>query len=173
MKLSFGMILIIILILIVASMLSFFWLVLTPSWSFTVVTDKTGYTSRENIQIAVTLKNTGYIPQTITSGFADPIAIWVRLDTVTNGDNPDVWDSARPPLSVHVVNTVFAVSPDKPLIRTFEFNQSYIDQIYKSKPYLLFFNAVIPKADINGTSSVMQPDYQLFYAYTEITVTPT
>jgi hypothetical protein len=172
MKFTFGMVLIIVLALIVASTLSFFWLVLTPHWSFTIVTNKPSYTSTENIQITVTLKNVGYITQTITSGFSDPVGVWIEWTSADySGENPDVWDSSRPPYGIHIANTTFTILPDKTLTRTFEFDQSLLESSYRSKPYMLRINAAIPKTDRYATSDIIETEYQLFYAYARVNVT--
>jgi len=172
MKISFGVILIIVLVLLIASILSFFWVVLTPRWSFTVTTDKTSYTSTDDIRFTVTLKNTGYISQTITSGITQPVAVWIEVTAENGWWNPAVWDNGRPPNHLEPANTVFTILAGNVLTRTFEFNQSLIAQGYKSGPYTIRIDAVIPKADTPDSSYFMEQEHQLFYAYTQVTATP-
>jgi hypothetical protein len=152
--------LIIILVLVIAALTSFFWILLTPRWSFTIATNKTAYAIGEDVQITVTLKNTGYIPQSITSGVASPIIVWIDEDTA------QVWYA---PYNVQINQTTFTISPDQPLTRTFVWNQSWYNrEIY---PGTYYVRAAIPNADIFDISDVGTSSGRQFYARIEINIT--
>lgn len=166
-KLSFGAVLIIILVLVVTAMMSFFWVLLTPRWSFTIATNKTLYAAGEVVQITVTLKNMGYIPQSITSGITSrargltsPIIVWVEED------NAQAWFA---PSNVQTIQTTFTITPDQSLTGAFVWGGSWYDQ--KSYPGKYYVIAGIPNAQIVEISDVYAASGRQFYAYTEINIT--
>lgn len=163
MKLSVGWVLIIILFLVVAVMLSFFWVVLTPRWSFTVAANKAVYAIGEDVQITVTLKNMGYIPQSITSAVANPVIVWVDGE---GGDQK--WYA---PYHIPIDQTTFTIASDQSLTRTFTWNQSWYNQVRYPGQYRV--RAAIPNAGIVGISDVGDSSGRQFYAYTAINITST
>jgi plastocyanin domain-containing protein len=160
MRLSFGMVLIIILVLVVACLLSFFWVLLTPRWSFTIVTSKISYANGEDVQITVTLKNMGYIPQSITSAITSPVVVTVKKDGAF------VWYAPR---DFQINQTTFTIAPNQPLIRVFVWNQSWNDQ--KSYTGEYFIIAAIPNPKIVEISDVDTGSGRQFYTFTEINLT--
>jgi hypothetical protein len=161
-KLSVGWVLIIILFLVVAVTLSFFWVVLTPRWSFTVATNKAVYAIGEDVQITVTLKNMGYIPQSITSAVASPVIVWVDQESA------QAWYA---PYNVQIDQTTFTIASDQSLTRTFTWNQSWYNQVRYPGQYRV--RAAIPNAGIVGISDVGDSSGRQFYAYTAINITST
>jgi len=177
MKISFGMILIIVLALLIASFLSFFWVVLTPRWSFIISTDKTIYAPSDGIQFTVTLKNTGYIPQTITSGITrelsgttEPVFVVIEVQQDHNGlTGYYVWYNGDP----ITASASLTLPAGNSIARTYEFNQSLIEQGYRSGPYIIHIYAVIPKPGDNDMNDFLwQKDLQLFYTHAVIEIPP-
>jgi len=146
-----------ILVLVVGVTLSFFWILLTPRWSFTIATNKAVYAIGEEVQITATLKNTGYIPQTITSGFTSLVIVWVeRLP-----DDVQVWYA---PSHVQTNQTTFMIDPEQSLTRTFIWNGSWVNQVRYS------FKAAIPSANAVRMSDVDTEEGRQFYAQIEINI---
>lgn len=177
MKISFGMTLIIVLVLLIASLLSFFWFVLTPRWSFTITTDKTIYTSTDDIRFNVTLKNTGYIPQTITSGITrefsgltSPVFVVINVeDYHSGGMEYYVWYNGDP----KIASASLTLPAGDSITRTYEFNQSLIEQRYRSGPHIIYLYAVVPKpGDKDPNDFLWSKDLQLFYAHEVIEIPP-
>ena len=151
---------IITLVLVMTAIMSFFWILLTPRWSFTIATSKTSYANGEDVQITVTLKNAGYIPQSITSAITSPVVVTVKRDGAF------VWYAPR----VFQINqTTFTIAPDQPLTRAFVWNQSWNDQ--KSYPGEYFIIAAIPNPKIVEISDVDSVSGRQFYAFTWINIT--
>jgi hypothetical protein len=174
---SFGMILVIVLALLIASFLSFFLVVLTPRWSFTITTDKTIYTASDDIRFTVTLKNAGYIPQTITSGITrelsgitEPLFVVIDVEEDHNGlTGYYVWYSGDPKNA----SSSLTLPAGNSITRTYEFNQSLIEQGYRSGPYIIWIYAVIPKPGDNDMNDFLwQKDLQLSYAQKVIEIPP-
>jgi hypothetical protein len=159
-KLSFGGVLIIILVLVVGVMLSFFFVLLTPRWSFTIATNKAVYAIGEDVQITVTLKNAGCLPQSITSAFTDPVIISVEEF------GAQAWFA---PSSVQTNQTTFTVAPDQSLTRTFVWNGSWRNQERHSGTYSI--KAVIPSANAVSMSDVDTDEGRQFYAHIGIDIT--
>jgi hypothetical protein len=53
--------------------------IVTPSWSFSVTTDKPAYRLGENVTIIAVLKNTGFITHSFKSGLSDPVVVSVNF----------------------------------------------------------------------------------------------
>ena len=159
-KLSFGGVLIIILVLVVGVMLSFFFVLLTPRWSFTIATNKAVYAIGEDVQITVTLKNMGCLPQSITSAFTDPVIV-----SVEEG-GAQAWFA---PSSVQTNQTTFTIAPDQSLTRTFVWNGSWGNQERHSGRYSV--KAAIPSANAVSMSDVDSEEGRQFYAHIGIDIT--
>lgn len=160
MKLSFGAILIIVLILVASAMLSFFWVLLTPRWLFTIATDKADYAIGENVQITVTLRNTGYLPQSVISAVTGPVIVSVEEFSA------QVWWA---PADIKINQTTFTLTPNQFLVRTFVWNGSRWSQ--ERHPGTYTVKAMIPNAQIHAISDVDTEDGRQFYAYTTINIT--
>jgi hypothetical protein len=160
-KLSFGAVLIIIFIIIVVSLTSFLWVLLTPRWSFTVTTNKAVYANGEDIQITVILKNTGYLRQSITTAFTSPIIVLVE-----NQFSAQAWFA---PPDVQTGQTTFTLSPDQSLIRTFVWNGSWWNQ--ERHPGVCTVKAAIAKANDLRMSDVGDEEGRQFYAHVAISIT--
>ena len=159
-KLPFGGVLLIILVLVVGVTLSFFFVLLTPRWSFTITTDKAVYAIGETVQITVTLKNTGCLPQSITSAFTDPVIV-----SVEEG-GAQAWFA---PSSVQTNQTTFTIAPDQSLTRTFVWNGSWGNQERHSGRYSV--KAAIPSANAVSMSDVDSEEGRQFYAHIGIDIT--
>ena len=162
MRLSFGLVLIIILVLVVGCLLSFFWILLTPRWSFTIATNKTVYAIGENVQITVTLRNTGYLPQSITSAISDPVVV------TADSFNALAWAA---PWDVQISQTSYTIAPDQPLIRVFVNGTSHGITIKRDSLENTISMPVIPNAHIDEIGDIYFGSDQQFSAYTEINIT--
>lgn len=163
MKISFGRLLIMLLILILASMIYGFWLILTPRWSFTVTTNKTDYALGEDVRITVTLKNTGLIPQSMTSPVADPVMLWIEF---ASAPGAYAWFS-----DVHKNLATFTIAPGQALTRVFIWNQTWWDKT--NYPGAYFVQAAIPEPSLDDVNTVTIGYGRQFYAYSEINITAT
>lgn len=159
-KLSFGAVLIIALILVVSAMLSFFWVLLTPRWSFTIATNKAVYVLDENVQITVTLKNTGYLSQSVTSGVTDPVIVSVEEFSAQAWWAPD---------DIQINQTTFTIAPNQSLTRVFIWDGYWWNHERHAGTYTV--KATIPNAQIHEISDVDSPGGRQFYAYTAIDIT--
>jgi hypothetical protein len=145
-------------------MISFFWILLTPRWSFTIATNKTVYAIGEDVQITVTLKNTGYIPQTITSANPDPVVVKAE------SSGSLVWVSPR---YFQIDQASFTIAPDQPLIRSFVWNQTWYYNQEGARSGRYYIMAIIPNANINEIGHILTGSDQQFHTYTEINITGT
>jgi len=151
------------LILILASMIYGFWLILTPRWSFTVTTNKTDYALGEDVRITVTLKNTGLIPQSMTSPVADPVMLWIEF---ASAPGAYAWFS-----DVHKNLATFTIAPGQALTRVFIWNQTWWDKT--NYPGAYFVQAAIPEPSLDDVNTVTIGYGRQFYAYSEINITAT
>ena len=159
-KLSFGGVLIIILVLLMGVTLSFFYVLLTPRWSFTIATNKAVYSIGEDIQITVSLKNIGYLHQSITTAFTSPIIVWIEEG------GAQAWYA---PSNVQTNQTTFTTVPDQSLTRTFVWNGSWQNQERHSGIYSV--KAAIPSASAFAMSDVDTEHGRQFYAHIVINIT--
>jgi hypothetical protein len=159
-KLSFGAVLIVILVLVLGVMLSFFWVLLTPKWSFTIATNKAFYSIGEDVQITVSLKNMGYLPQSITTAFTSPIIVSVEQYSA------QAWFA---PPHVEISQTTFTLAPDQSLTRTFVWNGSGQNQERHSGIYSV--KAAISSASAVAMSDVDTEHGRQFYAHIAINIT--
>jgi len=135
------------------------WTIVTPRWSFSVITDKNTYRLGENVQITVTLENHGFIAHSFKSSISDPVVIFIETSWLTS-----IWYT-----SFHYEITEFTISPNQPLERTFVWNQTNIHNPEKEiEPRTYYIGAHIP-----GSSSEPLIDYDIFWAWTNINITST
>ena len=135
------------------------WTIVTPRWSFSVITDKNTYRLGENVQITVTLKNDGLIAHSFKSSISDPVVIFIETSSLTS-----IWY-----ISFHYEITEFTISPNQPLERTFVWNQTNVHYPEKEiEPLTYYIGAHIP-----GSSSEPFIDYDIFWAWTSINITST
>lgn len=144
------------------------WTLMTPTWSFSVATDKSTYSLGENVKITATLKNTGFTSHSFKSEVSDPVLVlisqWVNP---TNGIS--VWWTAFSNQEI----TEFSILPNQALQRNFTWNQIntanpwFWNQTYMPGTYQIV--AFIPDAN----AEVVSPDYvsDLFFASTNINIT--
>jgi len=139
-----------------------FWIIVTPSWSFSVTTDKSIYKFDEHVKITVSLRNTGFITHSFESGVPEPVIVsvdLVRVDFFTS----QVWYSAYH----EGVAQVFSLEPNGLLERNFVWNQTNIylpDKEIELGTYAV--EAFIPRTD----SSAVWYD-PLFRAWARIDIT--
>jgi hypothetical protein len=185
MRISFGTVLILILILTYASLISFFGVLLTSRWEFTVSTNKTDYAVGEEVQITMSLKNTGYLPQSIASAVPNPAIILIKRVPragYSNGyggqyeNKPVIWCFPYPLTSLELNQTMFTIAANHSLIRTFIWNQSWFESYnvtgwFVAGGYQL--HAIIPQAnvsDIVWEITTENPQALQFSASTEFNV---
>jgi len=121
-----------------------FWTIITPKWSFSVVTDKTTYVLGESVKITVTLKNLGFIAHSFKSGVSDPVIVSVEYQPT---ENPtilsQVWYSP-----FHKDITEFRIAPNQSFERNFIWNQTNVYFPEKEiKPGRYHMKALIPSVD--------------------------
>lgn len=144
------------------------WTITTPSWSFSVATDKPTYSLGENVTITATLKNTGYISHSFKSKVSEPVLLLIS-QWWGYGDQISVWWT---PFSTPEI-TEFSLSPGQVLQRSFTWNQTNIanpgfwNQTYMPGTYSVV--AFIP--DANADSIIPQYSYDVFFASTNINIT--
>lgn len=144
------------------------WAIVTPSWSFSVATDKPTYSLGESVKITATLKNTGFLSHSFKSKVSDPVLLLVS-QVWHHTDEISVW---WPP-SWNEEVTEFSLSPGQALQRSFTWDQTNIanpqiwNQTHMPGTYQIL--AFIP--DPNAES--ISPDHasSLFYSATYINVT--
>ena len=141
------------------------WTIITPNWSFKVMTDKTNYLLGETVEITVVLENCGFITHSFTSLVSNPIIVSVRYIHPENPTvTPQVWCTP-----FHISKTKFTLAPHQSLEKKFFWDQTNIynpeDKI-ETGTYLI--EALVPSAesDIIGATN-------LFYAWTIINITAT
>lgn len=144
--------------------------IMTPSWSFEITTDKPVYNLGENVQITVTLKNKGYVSHSFTAAVDNPVLVSIEY---VNPSNPtvkyQVWYTPY-----QESETTFTVSPNQPLTRTCTWNQTDIqgwqfwNTTYKAGTYCI--EAFIPKKEEGFPS---ESEHALFLAWVYINVTAT
>ncbi|RLG97764.1 hypothetical protein DRO19_05330 [Candidatus Bathyarchaeota archaeon] len=141
------------------------WTIVTPNWSFKVMTDKTNYRLGEIVEITVVLENCGFITHSFVSLVSNPIIVSVRY---VHPENPtvrvQVWYTP-----FHISKTKFTLAPHQSLEKKFFWNQTNIynpeDKI-EAGTYLI--EALVPSAE----SDIVGAD-NLFYAWTMINITET
>ncbi len=144
------------------------WTIMTPSWSFSVTTDKPTYSLGENVKITATLKNTGFISHSFKSKVSDPVLVLISQRRQW-GSEISVWWT---PFWNEEI-TEFSLSPGQALQRSFTWNQTNIanpgfwNQTYMPGTYRVV--AFIP--DANADSVIPIYSYDLFYASTNINIT--
>jgi len=124
------------------------WAIVTPSWSFSVTTDKNTYRLSENVQITVTLENLGFIAHSFKSSISDPIAVSIEYPILSQ-----VWYS---PYNLN--RTEFTIAPHQTLERTFVWNQTNVHYPEKEiEPKTYTVRACIPSSShpFIGSSIVM------------------
>lgn len=139
-----------------------FWIIVTPSWSFSVTTDKSIYRLGEDVKITVSLRNTGFITHSFESGVPEPAIVSVYLVT------SQVWYSAYH----EGVSQVFSLEPNGLLERNIVWNQTNIyfpDKKIESGTYGV--EAFIP--GIPDPRSWEAFGDSLFRAWTRIDITAT
>jgi hypothetical protein len=115
------------LIIISATITQTFATIVTPSWSFSVYTDKSTYSLGENVTITACLKNTGLITHSFESFISDPILFNVgEQDWYIHGEWTywTIWCSP-----VHSEDAQFSVGPKQILQRTSIWNQTYTEGV--------------------------------------------
>jgi len=136
------------------------WIIVTPSWSFSVTTDKSTYRLGEHVEITVSLRNTGFITHSFESGVPEPAIVSVYLVT------SQVWYSAYH----EGVAQVFSLEPNGLLERDIVWNQTNIyfpDKKIEAGTY--FVEAFIPsRSSSNSWAPLGRP---LFRAWTRIEIT--
>lgn len=96
------------------------WTIVTPSWSFSVSTDKPTYGLGEEVNITASLKNTGFITHSFKSLVIDPVIIDIEYEYPTNPTITSyVWYNP-----IHQSITEFSIEPSKSLERIFIWNQT-------------------------------------------------
>lgn len=144
------------------------WTIVTPSWSFSVATDKLTYSLGENVKITATLKNAGFISHSFKSKISDPVLILVS-QWRHYGSEMSVWWTL--PWNEEI--TEFSLSPGQTLQRNSTWDQTNIanpqawNQTYMPGTYSIV--AFIP--DANAEAIIPYRPYDLFYTSTNINIT--
>lgn len=117
------------------------WVVVTPSWHFSVSTDKSSYRLGENVTISASLKNMGFITHSFKSGISNPIFV-----SIEKFFYHQVWYSL-----VDENSAEFSIGPGQSLDRDFVWNQTKIINIQfggkEIEPGTYYVRAIIPKPD--------------------------
>jgi len=144
--------------------------IMAPSWSFELTTDKPVYGLGENVQITVTLKNKGYVSHSFTAAIDSPVIVLVEY---VSPSNPSVMHSVwYTPYEEN--ETTFTLSPNQLLTRTYMWNQTNTQNpaawntTYNAGTY--YIEAFIPK---EKDSSITISSNALFRASVYINVTET
>lgn len=96
------------------------WTFVTPSWTFSVSTDKTTYRLGEAVNIQASLKNTGFITHSFKSLVSDPVIIDIEYEYPKNPTITFyVWYNP-----IHQSITEFSIESAKSLERSFIWNQT-------------------------------------------------
>ena len=142
------------------------WTMVTPRWSFSVVTDKSTYRLGEDVKITVSLKNLGFITHSFKSRVIDAVVVGIEYQYTENPTlTYQVWYS---PFYENI--TEFAIKPNQSLERNFIWNQTKSINIQfgeEVEPGSYYVEAFIPSADSTMPLSVDN----LFWATTEISIT--
>lgn len=155
-----------ILIVVVACAMYTSWVIITPKWSFSMITNKSIYTLEEDVQIVVILENLGFISHSFTSSISDPMVVSIEY---VSEENPtvktQVWYS---PFNYN--KTEFVIFPNQLLLRTFIWNQTNVANPWlwntTCKPGYYFIEAFIPSGHVGI-------DENLFQTWTYINITAT
>jgi len=153
-------------IIIALAVTSSFWILITPKWSFSVVTDKTTYAHGENVKITVSLKNLGFITHSFKSRVSDPVVISIEYQYTEDPTvRSQVWYSP-----FHIDITEFSVGPNESFERNFVWNQT---NVYLPEREIelggYYIEAMIPSAD----STMPIGADNLFWSWTSINITST
>ena len=145
------------------------WAIITPSWSFSVATDKSTYRLGEDVKITASIKNTGYITHYFQSWVSDPVLVLIRLrDSKSLIVLYSVWYSSH-----HEGLTEFSLAPSQPLERDLVWNQTNIANPWFSNqtyvPGMYVITAIIPNTHVGIIDE--DPNYALFIAHANINVT--
>jgi len=139
------------------------WTIVTPRWTFSVSTDKSTYKVGEQVKITASLMNVGFITHSFTSRASDPVLFSIRYEY-----SLQVCYSR-----LHEEITVFSLSANQSLERTFTWNQTNTanswawNQTYMLGTYSI--QAFIP----NAGSTTLYFEDPLFSAWTSINITST
>lgn len=141
------------------------WIVITPKWTYSVTTDKSSYKMGEDLKIAVSLRNMGYITHSFKSRISNPVVVSIEYQPTEDPTSTiQVWYS---PFESEV--TEFSVGPNSSLDRHFIWTQTPTANLWFSeeiKPGIYQIHAFIPHVDSFHVSS-----NPLFYAETSINIT--
>lgn len=139
-------------------------IVLTPSWSFSLSTDKSTYSLGEEVQITVSLENLGFITHSFKSSLSSPV--FIQIENFSMGYSDTVWWSPPAPLD-HWKTTEFTVSSHQFLEWNFVWNQTsreYPERGIQSGTY--YIGAYVPS--VTSWHPYHRP---LFHAWAEINIT--
>lgn len=143
------------------------WVIVTPKWSFSVATDRSSYKMGEDVKIAVSLRNVGYITHSFKSSISNPVVVTIEYQHTENPTSRiQVWYS---PFGREV--TEFSVGSNFSLERQFIWNQTLtVNQWFSEeiKPGIYWIQAYIPHAASFTISSS-----PIFYAAETITIAST
>jgi hypothetical protein len=144
------------------------WTIITPKWSFSVATDKSTYILGENVKIATSLWNLGFITHLFRSSLSDPIVVSVEYQHTENPtETYQVWYSPY-----HQKTAEFSIGPNQSLERNFIWNQTntsnpwFWDEPYMVGTYQVFAWIQDAEAEIPVRGA-----HTLFIAYTSFNVT--
>ena len=122
------------------------WTIVTPSWSFSVSTDKSTYRLGELVIITASLRNTGFITHSFKSASSSPVVIGVEYRGVLGYPmGYQVYFS-----SVNESVTEFWLGPTETLEKSFSWNQTntVIPKFWNYQTYMpgiYSISALIPK----------------------------
>lgn len=145
------------------------WTIVTPSWSFSVSTDKPTYRLGEHVIITASLRNTGFITHSFKSASSSPVVIGVEYRGILGYPmGYQVYFS-----SINESVTEFSLGPSETLERSFSWNQTntVIPQFWNYQTYMpgiYSVSALIPKDNAGPIGFD-----NLFLAGTTINVTST
>jgi heme/copper-type cytochrome/quinol oxidase subunit 4 len=141
------------------------WTIVTPRWSFSVITDKNTYRLGEEVKIIVSLKNLGFITHSFKSRVIEPVLVMIEYEYTAY--TLPVWCN-----SVHEIITEFSIKPNQSLERNFVWNQTKSANIEfgeEIEPGGYYIKAFVPSADSTMPITVDN----LFWAWTKINITST
>ena len=144
------------------------WLIGTPTWSFSVTTDKSSYRLGEDVEVRVTLTNTGFISHSFTFLLSDPILVSIEYQPTENPTSTlQVWYSPH-----RMETTRFSLGPNQSLQRTFIWNQTITTNCwFFNQSYMLGTYQIV--AWIQDAEAIIEipSAYTLFIAYTSMKIT--
>ena len=144
------------------------WTIITPKWSFSVAADKSTYILGENVKIATSLRNLGFITHLFRSSLSDPVVVSVEYQPTQNPtETYQVWYSPY-----HWKTAEFSIGSNESLERNFIWNQTntanpwFWDVPYMAGTYEVFAWIQDAEAEIPVRGA-----HTLFIAYTSFNVT--